>query len=46
MPAVRPATLADVPAAAAALAAAFESYRSRERRFGRTSEQVQAVQGA
>ena len=31
---------------ATALAAAFESYRSRERRFGRTSEQVQAVQGA
>ena len=31
---------------AAALDAAFESYRSRERRFGRTSEQVQAAQGA
>ncbi len=31
---------------AAALDAAFESYRSRERRFGRTSEQVQAAQSA
>jgi undecaprenyl diphosphate synthase len=31
---------------AAALEAAFESYRSRERRFGRTSEQVQAAQSA
>ena len=29
-----------------ALMAAFESYRHRERRFGRTSEQVQAAQGA
>ncbi|MFO1317606.1 MAG: polyprenyl diphosphate synthase [Burkholderiales bacterium] len=31
---------------AAALDAAIASYRSRERRFGRTSEQVQAAQGA
>ncbi len=31
---------------AAALDAAFASYRNRERRFGRTSEQVQAAQGA
>jgi len=31
---------------AAALDAAVESYRNRERRFGRTSEQVQAAQGA
>jgi undecaprenyl diphosphate synthase len=30
---------------AAALDAAFASYRARERRFGRTSEQVQAAQG-
>ena len=30
----------------AALAAAFDSYRNRERRFGRTSDQVQAAQGA
>jgi len=31
---------------AAALAAAIESFRARERRFGRTSEQVQAAAGA
>jgi undecaprenyl diphosphate synthase len=31
---------------AAALAAAIDWYRRRERRFGRTSEQVQAAQGA
>ena len=31
---------------AAALDAAFDSYRNRERRFGRTSEQVQAAQSA
>jgi len=31
---------------AAALDAAIESYRSRERRFGRTSEQVQSAQSA
>jgi len=31
---------------AVALDAAFESYRNRERRFGRTSEQVQAAQSA
>ena len=30
----------------AALAAALDSYRNRERRFGRTSDQVQAAQGA
>ena len=30
----------------AALDAAFASYRSRERRFGRTSDQVQAAQGS